>query len=269
MARADAPQAVDEGEVPRQTRLLELPAPPAPVVGRERRNALGRVLAAQEAGRHRRVDDDADVVLLAEREDLVLDAAAEQAVRRLQRVDRPDRLRAPQLVHAEVRDAGAANHALLPELAERRPALLDVLVGLGPVDLVEVNGVYPEPPQAPLELAPDRVALQAALHRPRLVPGALALREHVRPPVAGARERLADHLLGVAEPVHGRRVDPVHAVLDRPVDRLDRAAVVLRPPPEPPARAAHRPGADADRREREAAAPERARLCEGGHGAAS
>ena len=73
-----------------------------------------------------------------------LGLAIDQRVRRLQRLDRRDLLDPPQLLDAEVRDADVADEALLLELGERRPALLDVAVGDRPVDLVEVDRVDPE-----------------------------------------------------------------------------------------------------------------------------
>src|SRR2546423_511539 len=79
--------------------------------------------------------------------------------------DRGDLVRPPELLDVEVRDADAPDEALLPELRERRPTLLDVLVGDRPVDLVEVDRGDAEPPQARLGLAQDRVAPQAVQHR--------------------------------------------------------------------------------------------------------
>ena len=75
-------------------------------------------------------------------------------------------------------------------------------------------------------------------------PSALREDEHVLPdPVRphGA----ADDLLGVAEPVDRRGVDPVDAELDRTADRGDGIVVVDPAPAEPP-RAADRPRAEPD-----------------------
>ena len=60
-----------------------------------------------------------------------------------------------------------ADEALLLQLGERRPALLDVRRRDRPVDLVEVDRVDAEPLQAGIGLAQDRVALEA-VHDPAL-----------------------------------------------------------------------------------------------------
>ena len=145
--------------MPRELRLLEALAVLAPVVLGQALDPLARHRAGQQAGAHRRVDDHADPLALGEGQDLLLDLARDQRVRRLQRLDRRDLLDPPQLLDVEVRDADVADEAFLLQLGERRPALLDLLVGDRPVDLVEVDRVDSEPREAPLELAPQRVAL--------------------------------------------------------------------------------------------------------------
>ncbi len=97
---------------------------------------------------------------LREWQELPLSIPPDQRVLRLQRLDRRDLLDRPQLPDAEVRDADLAHQALLLELGERRPCLLDVLRRDRPVDLVEVDRVNAKvasgwrPPQ-------DRAALEA------------------------------------------------------------------------------------------------------------
>ena len=53
----------------------------------------------------------------------------------------------------------------------------------------------------------------------------------------------------MAQAVDGGGIDPVHAAIERRVDGGDGFVVVLRSPGERPSAAAHRPGADADRRQ--------------------
>src|SRR5207237_2012050 len=123
----------------------------------------------------------------------------------------------------------------------RGPALLDVLIRFGPVDLVEVEHVYLEPPQAGLAFAPDRIRLEAVPDLALLVPDHAAFGEDVGAtthPFEGA----GDHLLGVAESVDGCGVNPVDAVVQRFPDRGHRVVVVLAAPGELPARAADGPG---------------------------
>ena len=72
-----------------------------------------------------------------------------------------------------------------------------------------------------------------------------ALGEHVGP-LGQAAQRAADDLLGAAEAVRGRGVDPVDPELQRPVDGRDRLVILLWSPAELPATAADGPGAEAD-----------------------
>jgi hypothetical protein len=98
-----------------------------------------------------------------------------------------------------------ADQSLVLELLQRRPALLDVLVGVRPVDLVEVDRVHAEPREARLRLAADRIAVQV---EDRPAAGALQkpdLGEDVGSPLE-PRDRPADDLLRVTEAVDRCRV---------------------------------------------------------------
>src|SRR6185437_15288298 len=104
-----------------------------------------------------------------------------------------------------------ADEPFVPELDERRPALLDLFVRDRPVDLVEVDRVDPEPREASFELSPQGVALQALQGRAVRPFGLAALGEDERPRSGIARDGPADDLLGVAEAVLRSRIDPVDA----------------------------------------------------------
>src|SRR5262245_6325499 len=97
VARRDPLQPLDQLEVARELRLPEAVAAPAPVVLGQALDALAGHLPGQEARGHRRVDDHADPVLFAVRQDLRLDLAVEQRVRGLQRLDHRDRIRPLEL----------------------------------------------------------------------------------------------------------------------------------------------------------------------------
>ncbi len=162
-------------------------------------------------------------------------AAGEQRERRLDRVDVADRLAALELLDVEVGDAEPARLPLVDELGHRPPRLLERRTGrpVGPVDLVEVDPLEAEAAQAVLALLADRrwtqVVLDHAFGTPE--PAAPALREDEHVLASAVRlERAADDLLGVAEPVDSRRVDPVDAALDRVADRGHRLVVVDRVP---------------------------------------
>ena len=131
VARSDDLQALDEREMIRELRFLEPRAALAPVVLGQTRDPLARHCAGQKAGAHRRIDDDADSLSLREREDLVLDLARHERVRRLERLDGGDLLNPLQLLDVEVRNPDVADQTFVLELDERRPTLFDVLVRIG------------------------------------------------------------------------------------------------------------------------------------------
>ena len=80
----------------------------------------------------------------------------------------------------EIRHADPAHLALLLAVGQRAPALFDIFLGLGPVDLIEVDDVHFEAAQAGFALAADGIRLQALVDLAVLVPVALALGEDVR-----------------------------------------------------------------------------------------
>ena len=157
----------------------------------------------------------------------------------------------------EIGHADVPDQAALLERGHGRPALLDVLVRDRPVDLVQVDRVHAEPPQTALGLAQDRVALEHVPHMPGAVVQQRALGEHVGP-LGQAAQRPADDLLGAAETVGGRGVDPVDPELHRPVDGRDRLVILLRSPAELPATAADGPGAEANAADLQAGIAQRA-----------
>ena len=88
------------------------------------------------------------------------------------------------------------------------------------MDLVEVDRVDPQPLEARVRLAQNRVALQAVDDAAARAFELRALRENVRT-LSETLDRPADDLLGVTEPVRGGRIDPVDAQLQRVMDRGD------------------------------------------------
>ena len=189
--------------MPRELRLLKARAVPAPVVLGQALDALPGHRAGQQARAHRRIGDHPDALAFGERQDLVLDLAGDQRVRRLQRLDRRDLLDPPQLADVEVGNPDVTHEPLLLQLGQGRPALLDVRLRDRPVDLVEVDRVHTEPLEAALGLPQDRVALQV-VHHPAA--GSLherRLGEDVRPSLQ-ARESAADDLLRMTETIGGR-----------------------------------------------------------------
>src|SRR5215212_6518586 len=236
-------QQAHQLEVPGEPRLLEVVGVAAPVVGREVLDALGGHLAREQPAPHRRVDDDADVVLPAVREYLLLDAAVEHVVGRLEALDGGYLPYPLHLGEVEVRDPDVADLALVLELGHCLPALLNVLVGVGPVDLVEIYDVGLQASEALFALTLHRVLLEDIRDIALVVPHERALSKDAGPlGVGDALERAGDECLGVAEAVDGGGVHPVDPQVNGPPYGSHRLVVVLRSPGSSPAAPAYRPG---------------------------
>ena len=91
--------------------------------------------------------------------------------------------------------------------------------------------------------------------RPCLVPAAFALGGDQRA-LAQAAERMSHDLLGVAQAVDRRGVNPIDAQFQGTVNGADGFRVILRSPTELPIAAAHGPSAKADRGQPQAGVPE-------------
>ena len=126
--------------------------------------ALGRlgaaaVAAGEPAAGERAPRDDAHPVALAGGQDVGLDAAREQRVGRLLADEAlaaaalGGPLRLDDRLGGEGRAADVADLALADEVGEGAERLVDVGVRLGAVDLVEVDPVGAQAPQAVLDLA--------------------------------------------------------------------------------------------------------------------
>src|SRR5439155_19078345 len=102
VALRDGPQCVPQREVATQVGLLELRRPPAPVVWRQRGDALGRETVREQARLHRAVADDAGAVLGAPRDLPGGRLPADQREGRLERVDVSERLAAGEQRDVEV-----------------------------------------------------------------------------------------------------------------------------------------------------------------------
>ena len=123
------------------------------------------------------------------------------------------------------------------------------------MDLVEVDHVDTEAPEAVLDFPANRIALEHVRDLTGLIPDHRALGEDER--AAGeARDRLPDDLFRVTEAIDRGGVDPVDAAGNRVADRRNGLRIVLGAPGELPARASQRIRADADRGDLEGAVAE-------------
>ena len=84
MRVANFPQQFDQLQVAAELRLLKAGIVAAPIVLRKLGNAFPGHRAGEQARNHGRVIDDANVVLLAIRENFLFHAAVQHGVRRLQ-----------------------------------------------------------------------------------------------------------------------------------------------------------------------------------------
>ena len=110
------------------------------------------------------------------------------------------------------------------------------------MDLVEINRLDAQAPQAGLAFATHAGGAEAFADLALVVPHPAALGEDVRP-VPHAVQGAGDDLLGMPEAVDRGGVDPVDAGVEGLVDRRDAVAVVLAAPAEGPTAAADGPGA--------------------------
>ena len=179
---------------------------------------------------------------------------ADGGERRLQRVHVPEPLRCFELRDGVIGEPDGAHLSFLFQLQKGAPVVLErrTVFG-GPVHLVQVDALDVEPAERRLDFAPPAQGIAYAARRGRaggVVPHEAGFGEDVRPVVGrDVAQRAGDDLLGVAEPVHRRRVDPVDAPLDGLPDGGDRVRIVLVTPGEGPATAADRPRAEADARD--------------------
>ena len=243
VAGADLFELVGYGEVAGEQRLLVVLRVAAEVVCGEGGDALFGHGSGEQAGVHGGVVDDADVVLLAEGEIFGFVGAVEHGVGRLLRGDGGDLHDALHLRDAEVGDADPADFSFALEVGHGGPALFDVFVGLGPVDLVEVDGFDLQAAEAGFALAADLFLGVGDFFF--VVPDHGGLGEDVGF-VRGGLDGFGYDFFGVAEAVDGGGVDPVDAEVEGFVDGGDGVVVVLRAPCEGPVASANGPCAEAD-----------------------
>src|SRR6185437_15872219 len=163
----------------------------------------------------------------------------------------PEALGRVELGHVVIGEPDRADLPLPFQLQQGAPVVLErgAVFG-GPVHLVQIDALDAEPAERGFDLAAQAQGITDAAWRGgavALVPDEAGLGEDVWPVLArDVAQRAGDDLLGVTEPIHRGRVDPVDAALDSVSDRGDRGRVVLVAPREGPAATADRPRAEAD-----------------------
>ena len=119
------------------------------------------------------------------------------------------------------------------EIEQRLPGLLHTFIGLGPVQLVEINAVGLETFERAFHFLQNGGAGGKPVGRAILVGQHAALGGH-RHRLAPFLDGFANDLLGQAEAVSVRGIDPVYAGLERLEDGGDRVGLILRPPAHAP-----------------------------------
>jgi hypothetical protein len=134
-----------------------------------------------------------------------------------------DVMRLDDLIGREGRTAEGADFPLVYEVAEHRQRLLDIGRGVGAMDLVQVDPVGAQAPEAVLDRLEDPTPRVAA---------AVAAFTHLEVHLGGEHDlvtapaqRLAHDLLGLTVGVRVGGVDEVDALVERGVD--DAGAVVV------------------------------------------
>src|SRR4029450_9062677 len=176
--------------------------------------------------------------------------AIEQRELALQRADRVNQVRATNGRRRRFAEPEVADLPLLDQPLHGADRLLDRHARIDPVLIVEVDDVHAEPFEAQIaglgDVLGPAVDDRAPLGRPRL--SELGGEHHLVPASANGP---AQQLLVVAEAVHVRRVEEVHAPVQRVLNDPDRLRVVALA-----VRAGHGHAAQADRRHRERAVTE-------------
>ena len=187
-------------------------------------------LARQPAAGQRAPRDHRHAVALARRQHVGLDAAHEDGIRRLL-AHEPlaaatvgDPLRLDDRGSRERGAPQVADLALVHEVRQRAQRVVDVGPRVGTVDLVQVDVVRVEAPEALLALADDPPAGVAAHVRVGAHVAVHLRREH--DVVAPSLKCLGDDRFGLPGRVHVGGVDEVDAGIERRVDHVDRLVVV-------------------------------------------
>ena len=214
--------------VRRRPALKEALVSPAAAVGRRRLS--GTVLPREDAPGQRAVADHADALVPAERQQLHLDHAIDQVVARLDAVEphhvspvtQPERPR--QLPGGEVAAAQVAHLTPPHQVIQRVERLFQWGRGIPGMDLIQVDIVRLQAPQAGLDLLEDRRAGEPLSVRPLSHPAPdLGRQDHS---VAPAVQGLADDLLAAAAAVDVRGVQKVDPRVERAVDHTQGEGLV-------------------------------------------
>src|SRR5260370_3680839 len=222
----------------------------AKIIGRQRRGGFLSHRSGEKAGGHGSVGDHANSLLLAIRESLGLNLAADDGIRRLQRSDRSDFLGALNSGRIEIGNADPADFAFGFQCGESLPRFIDAgfAVVRGPVHLKKIDGADLQAAQTVFAFAANGIGAELLPNFPLLIAAQNTFGENAGTRTAPLVQSARDDFLGVAQAVDGGGVNPIDAQLQPAMNRGNGIGVVLRPPGKFPPAATESPGAKADRR---------------------
>src|SRR4029079_14351862 len=212
-------QAVHGGEILSKAGLLKLRVGPSQVVASEDR--VGSHSSRQQPTAEGPIAERRGAVLRAIRQDIGLERTFEKLIGRLHNVQRRNAAELLHLRNRVIADADRADLALLVERQHCLCGLIDRDQRLGPMHLIDVDVVGPQPAQRVLALAHDSLAARIAKNltvtpfQPDLG-GDDRARAQTCP-----RDCLADNFFGATETINGCGIDESNAVFDRGSDRRD------------------------------------------------
>src|SRR5690242_2083993 len=223
MPRADRPQTFDEFNILGKPRFAKLRALAPEIVWWKCGGALASHCTGEQPRGHRRIRYDSDAALPAKGQNLRLDSATNERVRRLKRSHRGDFLGAFDLLDVEVGYADPADLALLLQPGHRLPGFLKArsIVRRRPVHLVEIDDIDLQAAQAVFAFLADRIAAVILADVALFIPAQDTFCENVRPRSAQVLQRLGNNLFRMADSINCGSVNPVHAEFDRVTYRRD------------------------------------------------
>src|SRR5580704_11095976 len=140
----EAVEPLNRSQILRKTGSLELGIVLSQIIARKLR--LSCHAAGAETPTQGPVGEGDDVFVPTIREDVVFDGAFKQIVGRLHRLHRCNLAEGLDLRRIEIADADYPNLAGAVQVGHRSRDFLDRYVGIGPMHLIDVDGIGPQPP---------------------------------------------------------------------------------------------------------------------------
>jgi hypothetical protein len=159
-------------------------------------------------------------------QNVFLDAAFEQIVRGLRRVQWRDGTKGVHLGRTEIAHSDRPDLARLKQVGHRCRGFPDGRVRIGPVHLVDVDDVGLQATQRILDLLDDPCPAPVAERLMVLPVEADFGRDHGALATATLRERLADNRLRPAEPVDRSGIDKIDSMIKRGMDGRDGVSLI-------------------------------------------